>query len=40
MIRSGGAILPTCDAVFRFNEMHAAHPGRLGKHTVTIKFFF
>ncbi|RFU48855.1 biosynthetic-type acetolactate synthase large subunit [Paraburkholderia sp. DHOC27] len=25
---SGGAILPTYDAVFRFNEMHAAHPER------------
>jgi len=25
---SGGAILPTYDAVFRFNEKHAAHPQR------------
>ncbi|PRX91813.1 biosynthetic-type acetolactate synthase large subunit [Paraburkholderia sp. BL25I1N1] len=25
---SGGAILPTYDAVFRFNEMHAQTPGR------------
>ncbi|KAA1002506.1 biosynthetic-type acetolactate synthase large subunit [Paraburkholderia panacisoli] len=25
---SGGAILPTYDAVFRFNEMNAAHPER------------
>jgi acetolactate synthase-1/2/3 large subunit len=25
---SGGAILPTYDAVFRFNEMHAAEPDR------------
>ena len=23
---SGGAILPTYDAVFRFNETHKAHP--------------
>ncbi|SAL67484.1 biosynthetic-type acetolactate synthase large subunit [Caballeronia humi] len=31
---SGGAILPTYDAVFRFNEMHAANPERQMKFVV------
>ena len=31
---SGGAILPTYDAVFRFNEMHAANPERQIKFVV------
>jgi acetolactate synthase I/II/III large subunit len=31
---SGGAILPTYDAVFRFNEMHEAHPERQIKFVV------
>ncbi|CAD6513053.1 Acetolactate synthase large subunit [Paraburkholderia kirstenboschensis] len=31
---SGGAILPTYDAVFRFNESHAAHPERQIKFVV------
>jgi acetolactate synthase I/II/III large subunit len=31
---SGGAILPTYDAVFRFNEMHEAHPERQIKFIV------
>src|SRR5271170_5966219 len=31
---SGGAILPTYDAVFRFNEMNADHPERQIKFVV------
>lgn len=31
---SGGAILPTYDAVFRFNESHAANPERQIKFVV------